>query len=111
MAASHIPPDPENDPDHEIPSILSEFDLYLFGQGKHYFLYEKMGAHRRTINGVAGTNFVVWAPHAQALSVIGDFNNWDREKHPMHVRHHELGVWECFIPGVQSGALYKYALY
>ncbi|HEU5231042.1 MAG TPA: 1,4-alpha-glucan branching protein GlgB [Ktedonobacteraceae bacterium] len=110
MAASHIPLNSESDPDHHIPSILSEFDLYLFGQGKHYFLYEKMGAHRRTVNGITGTNFAVWAPHAQTLSVIGDFNHWERGKNPMYLRHHELGVWECFIPGVQSGALYKYAL-
>ena len=94
-----------------IPSIWSDFDLYLFGQGKHYHLYEKMGAHLRTVDGVAGVNFSVWAPNARAVSVIGDFNDWDRKATPMHLRHRDLGVWECFVPGVQAGSLYKYAIY
>lgn len=97
--------------DADIPSLFSEFDLYLFGQGKHYHIYEKMGAHPRVVNGVAGVNFSVWAPNAQAVSVIGDFNAWNRGANSMHLRHRELGVWECFIPGVQVGALYKYAIY
>jgi 1,4-alpha-glucan branching enzyme len=92
-------------------SIFSDFDLYLFGQGKHYYLYEKMGAHPRVLNGVAGVHFAVWAPNAQAVSVIGDFNQWNRSANPMHRRHNDLGVWECFIPGVQVGALYKFAIY
>src|SRR5438105_678046 len=92
-------------------SIFSDFDLYLFGQGKHYRIYEKMGAHLRTINGVAGVHFAVWAPNALAVSVIGDFNNWQRDVNPMHLRHQDLGVWECFVPGLQAGALYKYAIY
>src|SRR5215471_3391803 len=83
-----------------IPSIFSEYDLYLFGQGKDYLLYEKMGAHTRTINGVTGTNFATWAPNALAVSVIGDFNDWNRNANSMHLRHRELGVWECFVPGV-----------
>src|SRR5258708_26198982 len=70
-----------------------------------------MGAHRRTVNGVTGTNFATWAPNALAVSVIGDFNNWMRDANPMHLRHQELGVWECFVPGVQEGVLYKYAIY
>jgi len=94
-----------------IPSVFSDFDLYLFGQGKHYHIYEKMGAHIRTVNGVVGTNFATWAPNALAVSVIGDFNDWKRDTNPMHLRHRELGVWECFVPGVQAGALYKYAIY
>jgi 1,4-alpha-glucan branching enzyme len=92
-------------------SIFSEFDLYLFGQGKHYYLYEKMGAHPRVQNGVAGTHFAVWAPNAQAVSVIGDFNGWNRSANPMWRRHNDLGVWECFVPGVEPGALYKFAIY
>ena len=92
-------------------SIFSDFDLYLFGQGKNYRIYEKMGAHVRTVNGVAGVHFAVWAPNALAVSVIGDFNNWRRGDNPMHLRHRELGVWECFVPGIQPGALYKYAIY
>jgi 1,4-alpha-glucan branching enzyme len=92
-------------------SIFSDFDLYLFGQGKHYHLYEKMGAHPRVLNGVAGVHFAVWAPNAQTVSVIGDFNEWNRGTHQMWRRHNDLGVWEVFIPGVKVGALYKFALY
>ena len=117
MAASHIPQHSGGDAERtpptqaEIPSIFSEFDLYLFGQGQHYHLYEKMGAHPRTVNGVQGVNFALWAPHAQSVSVIGDFNRWNRAATPMHVRHSDLGIWECFVPDLQVGALYKYALY
>lgn len=93
------------------PSIFSDFDLHLFGQGKHYDIYEKMGAHPYTVNGVSGVNFAVWAPNARGVSVIGDFNNWDRNAHPMHLRHSDLGVWECFIPGLQVGIRYKYAIF
>jgi 1,4-alpha-glucan branching enzyme len=93
------------------PSVFTEFDLYLFGQGKHYHLYEKMGAHQREVDGMVGVNFAVWAPNALAISVIGDFNNWDRNAHQMYRRHDDLGVWECFVPGVREGALYKYAIY
>ncbi len=88
----------------DIPSIFSDDDLYLFGQGKEYRIYEKMGAHVRTVNGVTGTNFATWAPNALTVSVMGDFNNWRRDANPMHLRHRELGVWECFVPGVQIGA-------
>ncbi|MBV9691211.1 MAG: 1,4-alpha-glucan branching protein GlgB [Ktedonobacteraceae bacterium] len=95
----------------EVPSSFSDFDLYLFGQGKGYRIYEKMGAHLRTVNGVKGVNFAVWAPNAHAVSVIGDFNNWNRGATPMQLRHSNLGVWECFVPGLQTGALYKYAIY
>jgi 1,4-alpha-glucan branching enzyme len=94
-----------------VPSVFTDFDLYLFGQGKHYRIYEKMGAHPREVDGVAGVNFAVWAPNALAISVIGDFNGWNRNAHPMYRRHDELGVWECFVPGVGVGALYKYAIY
>src|SRR5205085_8622037 len=92
-------------------SIFSDFDLYLFGQGKHYRIYEKMGAHVRSVNGVTGVNFAVWAPNALAVSVVGDFNDWNRNGNPMYRRHHDLGVWECFVPGLQAGTLYKYAIY
>jgi 1,4-alpha-glucan branching enzyme len=95
----------------EIPSIFSNDDLYLFGQGKEYRIYEKMGAHVRTISSVTGTNFATWAPNALAVSVIGDFNDWRRDANPMHLRHRELGVWECFVPEVQIGAQYKFAIY
>src|SRR5437879_12738079 len=90
----------------EIPSIFSDFDLYLFGQGKNYRIYEKMGAHLRTVNNVSGVHFAVWAPNALTISVIGDFNDWSRSANPMHLRHKGLGVWECFVPELQTGALY-----
>ena len=91
-------------------SIFSEFDLYLFGQGRHYHIYEKMGAHLRTFKGIKGVHFAVWAPNALAVSVIGDFNQWKRGATPMTVQRKDLGIWECFVPGLQAGALYKYAI-
>jgi 1,4-alpha-glucan branching enzyme len=105
------PPEQASTGEQDTSSILSDFDLYLFGQGKHHRIYEKMGAHVCTVDGVAGVNFAVWAPNAQTVSVIGDFNGWQHAAHPMHLRHIDLGVWECFIPGLQIGALYKYAVY
>src|SRR5579863_135645 len=95
----------------EIPSIFSDFDLYLFGQGQNYRIYEKMGAHIRTVSDVVGVNFSVWAPNARTVSVIGDFNDWNRNATPMHLRHNDLGVWECFVPGVPVGTRYKFAIY
>jgi 1,4-alpha-glucan branching enzyme len=97
--------------EQEISSLLSDYDLYLFGQGKNYQIYEKMGAHLRTVNDVTGVNFAVWAPNAMGVSVIGDFNDWNRSANPMHRRHNDLGIWECFVPGVQMGTLYKFAIY
>ncbi|GCE12944.1 1,4-alpha-glucan branching protein GlgB [Tengunoibacter tsumagoiensis] len=92
-------------------SLFSDFDLHLFGQGKHYHLYEKMGAHPRTLNGQMGVHFAVWAPRALAVSVIGDFNQWNRSANPLQLRHADLGIWEGFIPGIEVGALYKFSLY
>ncbi|HVB72697.1 MAG TPA: 1,4-alpha-glucan branching protein GlgB [Ktedonobacteraceae bacterium] len=97
--------------EQDIPSIFSDYDLYLFGQSKHYQIYEKMGAHPRVVNGVSGVNFAVWAPNALNVSVIGDFNGWNRSANTMQRRHNDLGVWECFVPGLQVGALYKFAVY
>ena len=104
------PPRKQEAGEQEQLSIFSEFDLYLFGQGKHYHIYEKMGAHLRTFNGVTGVHFAVWAPNAFAVSVIGDFNQWQRGATPMTVERTDLGIWECFVPGLQAGALYKYAI-
>ena len=103
---------PEQAPtiDQDALSMLSDFDLYLFGQGKGYRIYEKMGAHLRTINGVVGVDFALWAPNALSVSVIGDFNDWQHGTNPMHLRHLDLGIWECFVPGVSVGVLYKYAI-
>src|SRR5207244_11673588 len=103
-------PDQAASREQDMDSILSDFDLHLFGQGKEYLIYEKMGAHLRVVNGVAGVNFALWAPNAQSVSVIGDFNGWQHGVTPMHLRHQELGVWECVVPGLTVGALYKYAL-
>src|ERR1700676_2597693 len=107
----NVPEDTPNSKEEAIPSIFSDFDLYLFGQGKNYRIYEKMGAHERVVHGVAGVNFAVWAPNALSISVIGDFNGWNRGANQMHLRHIDLGVWECFIPGLHKGVLYKYAIY
>jgi 1,4-alpha-glucan branching enzyme len=86
---------------------LTDFDLHLIAEGKHYRAYEKMGAHLGDQNGNQGTFFRVWAPNAQRVSVIGDFNGWNREATPMGFRP-EAGIWECFVPGVGAGGLYKY---
>ncbi len=86
---------------------LSDFDLHLFGEGKHYRLYDKLGAHPGVRDGVAGTSFAVWAPNADAVSVVGDFNQWRRGAARLASRG-SSGVWEGFVPGVTAGALYKY---
>ena len=90
-------------------SSLTDFDLHLIAEGTHYRTYEKLGAHPVEVDGVAGTVFRVWAPNAQRVTVIGDFNGWNREAAPMQLRP-EAGVWECFVPGVGVCVLYKYFL-
>lgn len=86
---------------------LSETDLYLFNKGDHHRIYEKLGAHFAEVDGVGGVQFTVWAPSARSVSVIGDFNDWDRRKHAMRVLG-SSGIWEIFIPGLAEGALYKF---
>ena len=88
---------------------LGETDLYLFGKGDERRIYEKLGAQLRTIDGVHGTSFAVWAPNAQRVSVVGDFNSWDGRYHPMRLLG-VSGVWELFIPGAAEGLHYKYEL-
>ncbi len=88
---------------------LVEFDLYLHAEGNFLRSFEKMGAHPLVLNGVAGTTFTVWAPNAQRVSVVGDFNGWDGRRHPMRL-HPGAGIWELFLPGVMAGALYKYEI-
>jgi 1,4-alpha-glucan branching enzyme len=88
--------------------LLTDYDLYLLAQGTHYRSYEKLGAHLVDVDGQRGTRFALWAPNAEAISVVGDFNGWDRQRHPMALRHHDAGIWECFIPAIGAGALYKY---
>jgi 1,4-alpha-glucan branching enzyme len=82
---------------------ISDFDLYLFGEGNHNRIYDKLGAHRRG----RGTRFAVWAPNAEQVSVVGPFNRWDGRVHPMRNRG-SSGVWELEVPGVEEGSLYKY---
>ncbi|TKC08684.1 1,4-alpha-glucan branching protein GlgB [Pedobacter frigoris] len=91
-------------------SLFSDFDISLFISGKHFRLYEKFGAHLIKLNGADGTYFAVWAPNAQTVSVIGDFNHWDKEAHSLNRRLDSSGIWEGFIPNVQKGAVYKYAI-
>jgi 1,4-alpha-glucan branching enzyme len=91
------------------PSALSDQDLYLFNEGSHVRLHEKLGAHPCTVDGVSGTRFAVWAPNAQSVSVPGDWNGWDRERDRLHPRG-SSGIWEGFVPGVGPGAVYKYHL-
>ncbi len=88
---------------------LTDFDLYLFGQGTHWRIYEKMGARRRQIGDVAGFNFAVWAPNARQVSVVGDFNGWDERVHPMRHRG-DSGIWEIFLPGLDVGQRYKFRI-
>ena len=89
--------------------VISEFDLHLFGEGKLYKAYDKLGAHACTHEGVWGINFAVWAPNAKRVSVIGTFNDWDGRRHPMRTRA-GVGIWELFIPGIQEGEFYKYEI-
>ena len=102
--------------DHEVeledpyrfPPLLTDFDLYLLGEGNHLRFYDKLGAHPRVIDGIEGVAFVVFAPNAQRVSVVGDFNGWDGRRHAMRVRGN--GYWEIFIPGPRAGDRYKYEI-
>ena len=91
------------------PPMLGELDLHLFGEGRHELIYEKLGAHPITHDGVKGVSFAVWAPAAAQVSVVGNFNAWDGTRNPMG-RLGASGVWETFIPNLQSGELYKYQI-
>ncbi len=89
------------------PSRLTTDDLFLFNEGTHLRLYDKLGGHPAMVDGVAGTSFAVWAPNAQRVSVIGDFNGWQAPGHILSPVEHS-GIWEGFVPGVKQGALYKF---
>ena len=88
---------------------IPDFDLHLFGEGKHWHAWHFLGAHLKTIDGVPGCLFAVWAPAVQRISVVGDFNGWNGLRHPMRVRG-QSGVWELFIPGLHPGDAYKYEI-
>ncbi len=91
---------------YAFPPVLTEYDLYLSGEGTDLQKYEKLGAHLREVAGVQGVHFGVWAPNASRVSVIGDFNSWDGTAHPMRSRG-ESGIWELFVPELKEGTLYK----
>ena len=89
--------------------FITELDAYLFGQGTHYEIYNKMGAHLTTLDGKAGMYFSVWAPKAKMVYVIGEFNQWNETEYPMH-RISDGGIYDIFIPGVKEGQLYKFLI-
>ncbi|MCD9573816.1 1,4-alpha-glucan branching protein GlgB [Flavobacterium soyae] len=91
-------------------SLFTDFDIDLFKAGKHFKLYEKLGAHLIEVNGVKGVYFAVWAPTAHSVSVVGDFNYWTQGEHLLNVRWDSSGIWEGFIPDISKGALYKYKI-
>jgi 1,4-alpha-glucan branching enzyme len=96
------------DDPYRFPPLLSDFDLHIHGEGTQYESYRTMGAHLVDCEGVAGVRFAVWAPNAEVVSVVGDFNEWDDRRHPMRLR--SGGVWELFIPAVGAGTNYKFSV-
>ena len=96
------------DDPYRFPPILTDFDLHLHAEGTNYESYRMFGAHPSTCAGVDGVRFAVWAPNAEVVSVVGDFNDWDDRRHPMRLR--TAGVWEIFVPGIGEGTHYKYAI-
>src|SRR4051812_35703011 len=91
---------------YRFPPIMSDFDLYLLGEGTDQRIYDKLGAHPKVIEGVAGVAFAVLAPNARRVSVVGDFNFWDARRNPMRPRG--SGYWELFVPGAHAGSRYKF---
>ncbi len=92
-------------------SLLGDHDIYLLKEGNHFKLYDKMGAHTGAVEGMDGTHFHVWAPNAERVTVMGDFNGWSPESHSLKVREDGSGVWEGFIPGLGQGDSYKYHIF
>ncbi len=95
---------------YAFPPVLTEYDLYLSGEGTDYQKYQKLGAHLREVAGVGGVHFAVWAPNARRVSVVGDFNSWDGRVNPMRTRG-ASGIWEIFIPELAEGSLYKFEIF
>src|SRR6266404_3106709 len=100
--------DIEIDDPYRFPPLLSDFDLHLHGEGTHYESYRTLGAHLAECENIEGVRFAVWAPNAEIVSVVGDFNDWDERRHPMRLR--TGGIWEIFLPRVTEGDGYKYAV-
>jgi 1,4-alpha-glucan branching enzyme len=98
----------EFDDPYRFPPLLTSYELYLHGEGTNYESYNTLGAHLTKSEGVEGVRFAVWAPNAEVVSIIGDFNRWDRTFHPLRLR--EGGIWEIFMPGLTAGANYKYSV-
>ncbi len=94
---------------YDFGQVLPEFDQHLFGEGRHWHIYQKLGAHLHTIDEIEGVFFAVWAPNAERVSVIGDFNHWDGRCHPMRNLGNS-GIWEIFIPGLKAGCIYKFEI-
>ncbi|MFN7289074.1 MAG: GlgB N-terminal domain-containing protein, partial [Pirellula sp.] len=92
---------------YSVPSFVTDFDRYLFNAGKHWKIYEKLGSHIRDVGGQTGVNFAVWAPNAQSVQVVGDFNHWDGRSHAMQ-KQVPSGIWELFVPAIGDGQKYKY---
>ena len=95
---------------YAFPTMLTDYDFHLLGEGRHWKSYEKLGAQLHSADGVDGVNFAVWAPNADAVSVVGDFNGWDGRTHQMHKRI-PSGIWELFVPGIGVGTLYKFRVH
>lgn len=90
------------------PTLFTDHDVYLFKQGTHFKLYEKLGSHPMTVDGEEGVYFAIWVPNAEVVSVIGGFNRWSKRSHQLKPRMDESGIWEGFIPGIKHGQIYKY---
>ena len=107
--SAKVPKSPAVQASHSFSPTVGELDLHLFGEGRHELIYEKLGAHLITHEGEKGVSFAVWAPGAEKVSVVGNFNAWNGSRHAMH-RLGDSGVWETFIPKLGSGELYKYEI-
>ena len=99
----------ETEDPYSFPPVLGDLDVYLLAEGRHLDFGRALGAHPAEMEGVSGVRFAVWAPNAQRVSVVGDFNGWDGRRHPMRKRHGP-GVWELFIPRIGPGVFYKYEM-
>ena len=99
----------ETEDPYAFPPLLGDLDLHLFAEGRHFELASMLGANPQTVDGVDGVRFAVWAPNAERVAVIGDFNSWDGRRHPMRLRY-PAGVWELFVPRLATGARYKFAI-